>query len=87
MDKSSPVEAISALNNVIFLYKGVVDQYGLVHACLYAIRETTAETWIKSFTKINLKPYVRVDFQAWYVKIKESLDTGLVFDIDAYQNP
>ena len=70
MDKSSSGEAISALKNVSFLYKGVVDQYGLVHACLYEIREKTEETWIKSFTEVNLNLSVRVDFQAWYVKIK-----------------
>ena len=44
MDKRLSGEAISDLNNVSFLYKCVVDQYGLVHACPYAIRETTAET-------------------------------------------
>ena len=87
MDKSSSGEAISALKNIRFLYKGVVYQYVLVHAYIYAIRETTAETWIKSFTKVNLKPSVRVDFQAWCVKIKESLETGSVFDIDASQYP
>ena len=87
MDNSSSGKAISALKNVSFLYKGVVDQYGLVHACCYAIRETTAETWIKSFTKVNLTPSVGVDFQAWCVEIKEILETVSVFDIDASQNP
>ena len=38
MDKRSSGEAILDLNNISFLYKGVVYQYGLVHACLYAIR-------------------------------------------------
>ena len=75
MDKNLSGEAISALKNVRFLYKGAVNQYGLVHACLYAIQEMTAETWIKSFTKVNLKASIRVDFQAWCVKIKESLET------------
>ena len=70
MDKILSEESISALKNASFLYKGMVDQYGLVHACCYAIRETTAETWINSFTKVNLKPSVRVNFQAWCVKIK-----------------
>ena len=65
----------------------MVDQYGLFHACLYAIRETTVETCIKSFTKFNLKPSIRVDFQAWCLKTKESLEIGSVFDIDASQNP
>ena len=87
MDKISSGEAISALKNVRFLYKGVVDQCGIVHACLYAIRKTTVETCIKSFTQVNLKPFIRFDLQAWCVKIKESLDTGSVFDIDASQNP
>ena len=50
------------------------------------MREKTAETWIKSFTKVNLKPSIRVDFQSWCVKIKESLETESVFDIDASQN-
>ena len=87
MYKSSSGEAISALKNVSFLYKCVVDQYGIFRACLYATRETTAETWIKSFTKVNLKPSGRVNFQARCVKIKESLETGSVFDIDASQRP
>ena len=52
MDKSSLGEAISALKNVSFSYKGVVDQYNLVRACIYAIRETTAETRIRSFAKV-----------------------------------
>ena len=86
MDKSSSGEAMSALKNVRFLYKGTVNQYGLVHACLYAIRERTAETWIKYFTNVNLEPSIRADFQAWCVKIKEILETESVFDIDASQN-
>ena len=87
MEKSSSVEAISALKNISFLYQGVVDQYSLVHAFLYEIRETTEEKWIRSLTKVNLKPSVAVEFQAWCLKIKEILKTGSVFDIDASQNP
>ena len=37
MDKSSSGESISALKNISFLYKGLVDQYNLVRACIYAI--------------------------------------------------
>ena len=42
MYKSSSGEAILALNNASFLYKGMLDQYGLVYACLYAIQEANA---------------------------------------------
>ena len=52
-DKRSSHEAITVLKNMSFQYTGkIMDQYGLVQACLYAIRACTKNTWIQSFRKV-----------------------------------
>ena len=79
-DKLHQLEAANALKNASFITKGVLDQWGLVHAALFAIRACKEETRIKSFCKVNLQPSTRTDFETFIKLIRESLEGGANFD-------
>jgi hypothetical protein len=67
-----------------YLNRGVVDQWGLIHAGLYTIRETKRETWIQSFKACNLHPVTHMEFGDWCAKIEqEYLQVGQSFEIEA----
>jgi hypothetical protein len=63
--------------------RGVVDQWGLIHVGLYAIRETKPETWIQSFKACNLHPVSRLKFGDWCAKIEQYLQVGQSFEVEA----
>ena len=42
-------ESLGMIRNIKYVNRGVVDQWGLVHVELYAIRSTKQETWTVSF--------------------------------------
>jgi hypothetical protein len=48
-DKVSKTESLAMLRSAKHISKGVVDQWGLVHVGLYAVRATKPETWTTSF--------------------------------------
>lgn len=66
----------------------IMDQWGLVHVGLYAIRSVEPETWTASFDAVNLDPRTRVVFTEWCKRILPALTTGQEFkvesDIDVY---
>jgi hydrogenase maturation factor len=66
-----------------------MDQYGLVHVGLYAIRSIEPKTWTASFDAMNLDPTrTHRDFPTWCKEIMSSLQTGQEFkvesDVDTY---
>ena len=63
--------------------RGVVDQWGLIHVGLYAIRETKPETWIQSFKACNMHPVSRLKFGDWCTKIEQYLQVGQSFEVEA----
>jgi len=68
----------------------VVDQWGLVHCGLAAVRHTkeNPDIWIKSFRAVNLDPTCSIPFLEWCKKIEGFLHAGDSFksdgDIDEY---
>ena len=78
-DKYARMQSLSMLRNAKFLNKGVVDQWGLVHAGLFAIRETNPLTWVRSFEACNLNPTTRLPFPDWCKKISDHLQAGESF--------
>ena len=56
-DKMAKTESLGMMRSGIkFVNKGVVDQWGLVHVGLFAIRSTKRDTWKVSFHACNLYP-------------------------------
>jgi hypothetical protein len=78
-DKAHKRESLGMLRNAKNVCKGVIDQYGLLHASLYTIRATTKETWTRSFQACNLDPLARLSFPEWCKKIGSFLQTGQTF--------
>ena len=79
-DKPTSGKAINMLKNFVFNFHcGVLDEYSLIHAVLYANKCTKPEVWVQSFHKVNLQPSTRVDFDAWCECISEALKSGTAF--------
>ena len=78
-DKAAQNECLGFQRNRLLPCKGVVDQWGLVHTGLHAIRSTQPSTWTQSFHACNLDPRTRVDFSAWCKKIEQFLMAGQAF--------
>lgn len=83
-DKAHHEEAVVALQGSRYA-NGVLNQWSLVHAALFAIRQTKKETRINSFQRVNLQPSTRTNFKTWIEKKDQALQAGTTFDhaIDA----
>ena len=69
--------------------KGVVDGWQLILVALAMVRELSSDTWVYSFTKVNLHPHHRVSFVKWCERISHFLQGGESFktqlvEVDAY---
>ena len=64
-DKLDMRELLGILRKSTTITRGVVDQWGLVHVGLGALRECTVKTWTDSFQACNLDPSTRVSFEDW----------------------
>eukprot|EP00978_Attheya_sp_CCMP212_P031727 scaffold120920_cov35-Attheya_sp.AAC.1 len=78
-DKSLKRMALALLRNST--YK-VVDQWSLVHVCLFIVRGTRPETWTTSFQACNMDPRVSIPFSEWCKKISASLAAGQTFKLE-----
>ncbi len=56
-----------------------MDQWGLVHVGLAAVRETKPETWTASFQACNMDPRNQLSFADWCTKISPALMAGQKF--------
>jgi hypothetical protein len=84
-DKRAGNESLGMLRSATFLNRGVVDQWGLIHVGLYAIRETKRDTWTRSFEACNLHPVTRMPFGDWCAKIEQYLQVGESFESEAVE--
>jgi hypothetical protein len=82
-DKRSKDEGIAMLRGTMSATKGVVDQWGMVHVGLYAVRDTKRDIWTRSFDACNLDPRTRVSFSMWAKKIECFLQAGQSFKAEA----
>eukprot|EP00978_Attheya_sp_CCMP212_P031047 scaffold116016_cov35-Attheya_sp.AAC.2 len=79
-DKSLKRMALALLRNLT--YK-VVDQWSLVHVCLFIVHGTRPETWTTpSFQACNMDPRVSIPFSEWCKKISASLAAGQTFRLE-----
>ena len=78
-DKATEVRTLSYLRTAKQVNRGVVDQWGLVHVGLAAVRETKPETWTASFQACNMDPRNQLTFADWCIKISPALMAGQKF--------
>lgn len=50
-NKARTYKALAMLKNLLMLTKEVIDQYGLVKACIFALNATPNKLWVDSFKK------------------------------------
>ena len=53
-----------------------LNQWDLVVVVIQIVRMAKKEVWICSFTRVNLKPSVRLDYEGWCEKISAFLSKG-----------
>ena len=75
-DKKGMRECLGLMRVQVNDYKGQIDQYSLVHAGLYAVRETGVEVWNKSAEKVNLLMSKRKEFSEWIATKSHFLEGG-----------
>ena len=78
-DKINMRHVLDLLRRTTAVTKGVVDQWGLIHVGLAAVRACEARTWIASFIACNLNPLHRISFGEWCIKISSFLEGGQSF--------
>ena len=81
-DKKTRSYSVGVQRECKYYNKGVVDQWGLVHSGLMAVREVNKSTWTNSFAACNLDPRTRVSFPSWCEKIQQFLLGGESFKTD-----
>jgi hypothetical protein len=78
-DKAVMRSTLDLLRRTTAICKGVVDQWGLVHVGLAAVRAVKPSVWIESFKACDLNPHHRVSFEAWCQRIASDLRAGQQF--------
>ena len=78
-DKKVMRETLGLLRRTTSICKGVVDQWGLIHVGLAAVRAVEPHVWIESFKACNLNPHCRVSFEDWCKRISSDLQAGQQF--------
>ena len=53
-----------------------VDQWGLIHVGLFAVRGLKEETWTKYFRACNMDPHSQLIFDQWCKNIEGLLQSG-----------
>jgi hypothetical protein len=81
-DKGFKKEIITLLHNQIFYNKGVVDQLGMVHVCVFVICDLKLETRMNSLYACNLDLRTRVQFPDWCKNIEHFLQAGKTFKVE-----
>jgi hypothetical protein len=76
-DKLLKREALALLRSSV--HHKVIDQWGLLHVCLYIAHGTKAETWTASFRACNMDPRTVISFPEWCKKIAPILAAGQNF--------
>jgi hypothetical protein len=76
-DKSLKREALGLLRSSV--HNKVIDQWGLLHVCLFIVRGMKAKTWTASFHACNMDPRTMVSFPEWCKKIAPILASGQTF--------
>jgi hypothetical protein len=85
-DKSAKDESLAMLRGCTLVNKGVVDQWGLVHVGLFAIRALKAGTWTNSFQACNMDPLTSLSFPQWCKKIEHFIQAGQSFKTEGPLN-
>jgi hypothetical protein len=67
------------LRSASFFQKGVLDQWGLIHVGLFAVRSVAGKLWTNSFHACNMDPRTMVPFPEWCKKIEHFLQAGQSF--------
>ena len=75
-DKTAKAESLGMLQGNIYINKGVVCQWGMIHVGLYAIRATLPKTWTNSFHACNMDPRTSISFPEWCSKIQHFIQSG-----------
>ena len=88
-DKRSMRSSLAFVRKTSSMTKGVVDGWQLILVALAMVRELSSDTWVYSFTKVNLHPHHRVSFVKWCKRISHFLQGGESFktelvEVDAY---
>ena len=78
-DKKAKTESLGMLRGNIYVSRGVVCQWGMIHVGLYAIRATLPDTWTNSFHACNMDPRTSLSFPDWCKKIQHFLQAGQSF--------
>ena len=67
------------LRGNIYINKGVVCQWEMIHVGLYAMRATLPQTWTKSFHTCNMDPRTSLPFLEWCSRIQHFIQDGQSF--------
>ena len=89
-DKAAKAESLWMFQVNIYINKGVVCQWVVIHVGLYAIRDTLPETWTNSFHACNTDPRTSLSFPECCSKIQNFIQAGKSFvapvgTIDKYE--
>ena len=78
-EKSEKAESLGMLRGNIYISKGVVCQWGMIHVVLYAIWATLPETWTNSFHACNMDPRTSLSFPDQCSNIQNFIQSGKYF--------
>jgi hypothetical protein len=59
-----------------------ITQYNLIHTAMRIVRATKPESWVASFSRVNLHPWTRQEFPEFCKKIAAHLRAGETFKDD-----
>ena len=78
-DKRGMRECLPLMRTRVGEMKGVIDQWALVHAGLYALRNTGVDVWVKSARGVNLLMSERKTFAEWIPTKSHFIQSGMNF--------
>jgi hypothetical protein len=79
-DKAAKTESLSMLRGIMLdIISAGVDQWGIVHVGLFAVRELREETWTNSRRACNMDPRSQLSFDQWCKHIEGFLQSGETF--------
>jgi len=77
-DKKNMRWALNHLRSTM-KYGVTLDQWALVNVGLAAVRELGKDTWLRSFSAVNLHPGTRKPFPEWIKTIQSRIEAGMEF--------
>ena len=78
-DKVTMRDCLGYLRQAEKLTKSIISGWDLIHVALAAVRELSPDSWITSFTRVNLHPRFRAAFPEWCQRISHFLEGGANF--------